>query len=79
VLWQAYRRGIFYRGVQLNKNFKKAYSRMTQQEKDYYRKIRRKFEDERKIASAVKWAIYVILVGAGVCWWWCYYNRGTVL
>jgi uncharacterized membrane protein YbaN (DUF454 family) len=42
---------------------------MTQQEKEYYRQIRRRFEDEQKIARAVKWAIYVILAGVGVCWY----------
>ena len=36
---------------------------MTPQEKKYYQQIRRKFEDEQKIARAVKWAIYVILAG----------------
>jgi hypothetical protein len=43
---------------------------MTQQEKEYYQKIRRKFEDEQKIAMAVKWAIYLILVGVVVCLVW---------
>lgn len=44
---------------------------MTQQEKEYYQQIRRRFEDEQKIARAVKWAIYVIIGGMVVCWMWC--------
>jgi hypothetical protein len=40
---------------------------MTQQEKEYYKQIRRRFENEQKIARAVKW-IYLIVVGAGIRW-----------
>jgi uncharacterized membrane protein YbaN (DUF454 family) len=43
---------------------------MTQQEKKYYQQIRRRFEDEQKIARAVKWAIYVIVVAVAACWVW---------
>lgn len=44
---------------------------MTEQEKEYYQQIRRKFEDEQKIVKAVKWAIYMMLIGVVVCWVWC--------
>ncbi|WP_285056644.1 hypothetical protein [Pedobacter ginsengisoli] len=43
---------------------------MTPREKEYYQQIRRRFEDEQKIARAVKWAIYVMLAGLLVCWVW---------
>jgi hypothetical protein len=41
---------------------------MTEQEKQYYQRIRKQFEDELKIARAVKWSVYLIAIGLGICW-----------
>jgi len=41
---------------------------MTEEEKVYYEKIRKEYLDQLKIARAIKWGIYVILIGGVLCW-----------